>query len=124
MPEYQVTITYDDAESMTPRGAAEGVYLHLMMSLIDGPCTLEVKNKRTGEVDVTELERDTENDESMLRYMALTMLASDFLTPEQSRDLAKWESENLDGHSKSTSDWHGWEPLVGRKPKKFREAGS
>jgi hypothetical protein len=33
------------------------------------------------------------------------------------RELAAWETDNLDGHSVCTSDWPGWAPLIGRRPR-------
>lgn len=54
--------------------------------------------------------------------MALEMLASKFMTQEQVKALEDWEVKNIDGHSISTSDWPGWEQIIGKKPNKFRTA--
>lgn len=122
MPEYQVTLKIDDAESMTPRGAAEGVYMELLRDLMHGQLKLELKDKETGKVEHITLGEDLENDESLLRFMALMMVAVQFMTEEQKRELTEWEAENIDGHSVGTSDWPGWEPLIGKLPKKFRKS--
>ena len=123
MPDYIVTLTFDDIDGiMTPRAAAESVYNHLMISLLYGQCEMELKDKKTGEVQVIELEEELENDETVLRHMALTMLAARFMTEEQKEELTAWEAKNLDGHSVSTLDWPGWEAIIGQKqPKRFRK---
>ncbi len=120
MPDYEVTIKYDADGTQTRRGAAEGVYLHLLTEMLNTALTLEVKDKKTEEVETIELEADLENDHSLLRFMALMQLASKFMTKEQMDELEDWEVKNIDGHSIGTSDWPGWEPIIGKKPKKFR----
>src|ERR1043165_3909285 len=122
MPDYEVTIKSEAEGSLTSRGAAEGVYLHLLLDMLSSSLTMEVKDKETGEVETIELEADLENDHSLLRFMALMQLASKFMTQEQMAELEKWEVENIDGHSISTADWPGWEPIIGKKPKEFRKA--
>jgi hypothetical protein len=54
--------------------------------------------------------------------MALMMIASKFMTEEQREALEDWEVKNIDGHTIGTSDWPGWEPIIGKKPKEFRKA--
>jgi hypothetical protein len=81
---------------------------------------LDVRDKKTGKVEVIELEADLENDESMLRHYALIGLAMKFMTEDQKRELEAWEKEHLDGQGVGTSDWPGWEPIIGKKPKEFR----
>jgi hypothetical protein len=51
------------------------------------------------------------------------------LTVDQAKELYAWEAENLDGRTGRTSDWPGWEPLIGtlpmgRKPKGRVEQGA
>lgn len=120
MPDYEVIIKFDAEGSTTARGAAEGAYMNLMGDMFHGPLSLEVRNKRTGQIENIQLESDLENDVSLLRFMALMMVASDYMTKEQKEELQKWERENIDGETIGTSDWPGWEPLIGKKPKKFR----
>lgn len=122
MPDYEVTIKSDAEGSLTSRGAAESVYLHLLMEMLNSSLTVEVKDKNTGEVETIELEAELENDHSLLRFMALMQLASKFMTSEQIEELEDWEVKNIDGHSISTADWPGWEQIIGKKPKKFRTA--
>lgn len=40
---------------------------------------------------------------------------------EQRAEFHAWEKSNIDGHSVATSDWPGWEPLIGPPP--MRETG-
>lgn len=120
MPDYEVTIKSEAEGSLTSRGAVESVYLHLLMDMLNSSLTMEVKDKKTGEVETIELEADLENDHSLLRFMALMQLASKFMTPEQIEELEDWEVKNIDGHSISTADWPGWEQIIGKKPKEFR----
>lgn len=87
--------------------------------MLYGSLKMEVKDKKTGKVENIELESDLENDQSMLRFMAL-MMVGPFMTEEQKQALTDWESVNLDGHSISTADWPGWDMIIGKKPKSFR----
>src|SRR5205085_11110484 len=105
MPNYEVTIKLDGEGSINPRSAAEGAYMLLLRDMLYGPLMLEVKDKETGEVKVAELEANLDNDETMLRFMALEMVASKFMTEEQERAQADWEVKNIDGHSVSGSEW-------------------
>ncbi len=117
---YQASLILDSLDHPTPRSAAESAYLDILLSLIYGPCKLEIKNSETGTVEIIELEADLENDESILRHMALTIVAAKFLTEEQKKELETWGLENLHGRHTSTSDWPGWEAIIGKKPKRFR----
>lgn len=121
MPHYEALIRYDDEGSLSPRATAEHAYTGLLTEMLFGSLTLEVRDKETGRVEVVELESGVENDESLMRFIALIGLAAKFMTEEQKRELGEWERENLDGHSVSTSDWPGWEQIIGRPPKKFRK---
>jgi len=123
MPDYEVTIKSEAEGSLTSRGASESVYFHLLIEMLNSSLTMEVKDKETGKVETIELEADLENDHSLLRFMALMQLASRFMTQEQMEELEDWEVKNIDGHSISTADWPGWEPIIGKKPKEFRKAG-
>jgi hypothetical protein len=120
MPDYEVTIRYDADGTQTSRGAAEGVYLHLLTEMLNTALTMEVKDKKTGKVETINLEADLENDQSLLRFMALMQLAFKFMTQEQMAELEDWEIKNIDGHSIGTSDWPGWEPIIGKRPRRFR----
>lgn len=120
MPDYEVAIKYNDEGALSARGAAEHAYTHLIQEMLYGSITMEIKNKRTGEVESLELESDVEQDESLMRFITLMMVASNFMTEEQKQELEKWEVENIDGHSISTADWPGWEAIIGKKPHKFR----
>ena len=123
MPNYEVTIKFPDEDGVqTPRGAAEGIYMILLRDILYGSLTMEVKDKKTGKVENIELESDLENDQSMLRFMALMMMVEPFMTEEQKQELMDWASVNVDGHSVGQSDWPGWETIIGKKPKKFRTA--
>lgn len=121
MPEYEVLIRFNDEGSLSPRATAEHVYTNLIAEMFFRSLTLEVKDKKTGKVEVVELESSVEKDESLMRFIALIGVASKFMTEEQKRELEAWERENLDGHSVGTSDWPGWEQIIGRPPKKFRK---
>jgi hypothetical protein len=120
MPDYEATIKHDAEGTQTSRAAAEGAYFHLLIEMLNSSVTMEVKDKDTGEVETIELEADLENDHSLLRFMALMQLASKFMTKEQMEELEDWEVKNIDGHSIGTSDWPGWEQIIGKKPKEFR----
>jgi hypothetical protein len=122
MPNYEVTIKVDSEGMQTARGAAEGACLHLLTDMFYGSLTVEVKDRDTGNVETIELGTDMENDQSLNRFMALMMVASKFMPEEQRRALEEWEVENIDGHTIGTSDWPGWEQIIGKLPKKFRKA--
>jgi hypothetical protein len=124
MPDYEITIKLDGDGSQTARGAAEGAYMSLMRDMFYGPLVLELRDKETGDVQVIGLEAELENDQSMLRFMSLMMVAAKYMTEEQRRELEEWEVKNIDGHSVGTSDWPGWEPLIGKQPMKFRKAAA
>jgi hypothetical protein len=57
--------------------------------------TLEIWNKKTGEVETIELEADVENDESLMRFITLMGVAVKFMTEEQRRELEEWEKKNM-----------------------------
>ena len=123
MPNYEVTIKFPDEDgAQTPRGAAEGVYMILLRNMLYGSLRMEVKDKKTGTVENIELESDLENDQSLLRFMALMMMVEPFMTEEQRQALMDWASVNVDGHSVGQFDWPGWEPIIGKKPKGFRKS--
>jgi len=117
---YKVTLTIDELEQITPRGAAEGAYMAILLNFLQGSCGFEVTDDATGKVETIELGSDLDDDESMLRHMAVMMVAGKFLSEDQKRELQRWERENLDGHNTSTSDWPGWDAIIGKKPKRFR----
>ncbi len=117
---YQVTISIGDFENLTPRAAAESAFMELLLALFHGPCEMSVRNTETGEVTTVEFGPGMEDDQTMIRYVGMTIVASKFLSEEQRREMEQWESENLDGHSVASTDWPGWEALIGKKPKKFR----
>lgn len=121
MPNYEITIKYNDEGTLSARGAAEHVYSYLLADMVYRSLTLEVRNKKTGEVETVELEADVENDESLMRFITLVGVAVKFMTEEQRRELEEWERENVDGHGTSTSDWPGWEKIIGKPPRKFRK---
>lgn len=55
------------------------------------------------------------NQDSLIYYEA--MLAAHSLMSHEAREaLRRWESENLDGRSRGTSDWPGWENYIGNPP--------
>jgi hypothetical protein len=78
--------------------------------------TLEIWNKKTGEVATIELEADVENDESLMRFITLMGVAVKFMTEEQRRELEEWEKENMDEHGTLTSDWPRLERIIGKPP--------
>lgn len=122
MPNYEVTIKFPEEDGVqTARGAAEGVFNRLLLEMLHGSVKMEVKNKKTGKVENIELESDLENDTSMLRFMALMMVADNFMSEEQKSGLLEWAAKNVDGHSIGWSDWPGWEPIIGKLPKEFRK---
>lgn len=121
MPDYEVTIKSEAEGSLTSRAAAEGVYLHLLLEMLNSSFKMEIKDKNTREVETIELEAELDNDHSLLRFMALMQLASKFMTPEQMAELEDWEVKNIDGHSIGTHDWPGWEQIIGKLPKEFRK---
>jgi hypothetical protein len=121
MPNYEVTIRFPEEDGVqTARGAAEGVFNRLLLEMFHGSVKMEVKNKKTGKVESIELESDLENDTSMLRFMALMMVADKFLSEEQEAELLDWVAKNVDGHSIAWYHWPGWEPIIGKLPKQFR----
>jgi hypothetical protein len=118
---YKATITIDDLEQTDARGAAEGAYFELLLSLFYRGCEFEVTDKETGKSTIINLDADLENDQSMLRHMALMQIFSRLMTDQQKAELQEWEHENLDGHSVSTADWPGWAEIIGHeKPRKFQ----
>lgn len=121
MSDYEITIKFDDEGALSARGAAEHFYTSILADMLYGSLTLEVRDKKTGEVETVELEADVENDESLLRFITLIGVAAKFMSQEQSRELEEWERENVDGHSTSTADWPGWEKIIGKPPRKFRK---
>lgn len=121
MPNYEITVKYSDEGALSACGAAEHVYSHLLADMFYRSLTLEVGNKKTGEVETVELEADVENDESLMRFITLIGVAVKFMTKEQRRELEEWEKENVYGRGTSTSDWPGWEKIIGKPPMKFRK---
>src|ERR1044072_5850381 len=55
IPDYEITIKYDDEGALSARGAAEHFYSHLLADMFYRSLTLEVRNKKTGEVETVEL---------------------------------------------------------------------
>lgn len=122
MPPYKVTVTLDDVEHTSMKGNAEGAWFHLMMGLLHGTTKFEITDTKTGKVSIVELDYKVEDDVTVLRHMMLTMIASQYLSEEQKAELQKWEEEYMDGATVRTSDWVGWEKIIGQKvPKKFRK---
>jgi hypothetical protein len=121
MPDYEITVRFEDEGVLSARGAAEHFYTSLLADMLYGSLSLEVRNKKTGEVETVELEADVENDASLMRFITLIGVAAKFMTDEQSRELEEWERENVDGHSTSTADWPGWEKIIDKPPRKFRK---
>ena len=122
MPNYEVTIRFPEEDGVqTARGAAEGVFNRLLLEMLYGSLKMEVKNRKTGKVENIELESDLENDTSMLRFMALMMVADKFMSEEQKSELLGWVAENVDGHSIAWFHWPGWEPIIGKLPKEHRK---
>jgi predicted Rossmann fold nucleotide-binding protein DprA/Smf involved in DNA uptake len=121
MPDYEITVRYNDEGALSARGAAEHVYSHLLADMFYRSLTIEVRNKKTGEAEVVELEADVENDESLMRFITLIGVAVKFMTEEQKRELEEWERKNVDGRGTSTSDWPGWEKIIDKPPMKFRK---
>jgi hypothetical protein len=54
--------------------------------------------------------------EQMMSWVNRMMDAYKNMSPSQQKALTEWEAANLDGHSVGTSDWPGWESLIGKKP--------
>lgn len=54
--------------------------------------------------------------EALIKWWNRMQEAWETMSPEQRAELQTWEDQNLDGHSIGTSDWPGWEPLIGPKP--------
>lgn len=122
MPNYEVTIRFPKEHGIqNPRAAAEGVFMTLWRDMFHGSLKVEVKDKKTGKVENIELDSNLENDVTMLRFMALMMVADRFMSEEQKTDLLEWAAKNVDGHSIAWSDWPGWEPIIGNLPKEFRK---
>jgi hypothetical protein len=76
-------------------GAAEHVYSYLLADMLYRSLTLEIRNKKTGEVETIELEADVENDESLMRCITLMGVAVKFMTEEQRRELEEWKKKNM-----------------------------
>lgn len=121
MPNYEVTIKFDEEGVQTPRAAVEGVFMMLWRDMLHGSLKMKVKNKKTGKVENIELESDLENDVTMLRFMALMLVADQFMSEEQKAELQDWAAENVNGDSIAWSDWPGWEQIIGKLPKQFRK---
>lgn len=119
---YKVTVTLDDIDHTSMRGNAEGAWFHLLMQLLHGTTKFEITDTETGKTEIVELDYKIEDDDTILRHMMLTMIATQYLSDEQRAELEAWEKENVDGHSVSTMDWDGWKEITGQdKPKKFRK---
>lgn len=39
------------------------------------------------------------------------------LPAQQREELEQWEADSVNGESLGTSDWPGWEPLIGPRPR-------
>jgi hypothetical protein len=120
MPDYEITIKYQDEGALSARGAAEHVYTYLIMDMLHGSLQMELKNTQTGDVETVDLEADLENDESLMRFITMIGVAAKFMPEDQRRELEAWEKENIDGRNTSTADWPGWEKIIGKPPRKFR----
>lgn len=58
------------------------------------------------------------NGDPYIDYFRRMVAAAAKLTPEQRADLEEWEQKNLGEHG--TSDWPGWEALIGVPPWKIK----
>jgi hypothetical protein len=116
MPDYEITAKYNDEGAQSARGTAEHVYSHLLPDMLYRSRTLEIRNKKTGEVETIELEADLENDESLMWFITLIGVVVKFMTEEQRRELEEWEKEDMNEQGTSTSDWPRLERIIGKPP--------
>lgn len=63
----------------------------------------------------TRREKQSSTDE-MLEWMTRMIQAFREMPRKDQKELLAWERENRDGNTVATSDWPGWERLIGKKP--------
>jgi hypothetical protein len=56
------------------------------------------------------------NREALLEWYGKMVEAHKALPEEKRQELDEWERTNLNGQTVGTSDWPGWEELIGRRP--------